>query len=83
MNDSCRLDMDTLEKVSGGAAAPADESAEKLKELKEALKELAPDYTGHRILALADKWEKNGYQPSAREFVAQELGIDSANIRTQ
>ena len=81
MNENCRLGMDELEKVSGGTSAPEDEAAEKLKELKAAIKELAPDYSGHRILSLADQWEKNGYQPSAREFVAQELGIDLNTIK--
>lgn len=74
MNDNFKISLDELEKVSGGTGEN-DIAADKLKELKAAVKELDPDYSGHRILALADKWEQNGYQPSAREFAAQELGL--------
>ena len=78
MNDNYKIGLDDLEKVSGGKAAPEAEidAAEKLKELKAVINELDLDYSGHRILALADKWAENGYQPSAREFVAQELGLN-------
>ena len=74
MNEKCLLDLDDLAKVSGGVSEGGSGAEDKIRELKEAVREIDPDYSGHRILSLCDKWEKNGYQPSAREFAAQELG---------
>ena len=70
MFDSDKIKLDDLAGVVGGVNTGSDDdSSKKFKELKEAANKLNLSYTRHQLEAIADKWEENGFEPSAEDFL--------------
>ena len=70
MSEKRELTFDELETVVGGTDSESGTIAEsKLQELRDAAKALGKTFTPHQLEALADKWEKDGFKPSAEEFL--------------
>ncbi len=69
MANSVMLDLDDLENVSGGNDNEGCLEMQKFGELKEAAKKLGKNLSLHQLEAIADEWEKNGFEPSAEEVL--------------
>lgn len=80
MYESDMIKLDDLSGVVGGVKTGSDDdSAKKFKELKEAARKLNLNYSNHQLEAIADKWEENGFEPSAEDFL---ISINNVNKGT-